>query len=58
MMTNPITDHFELKTPYYVFDLKALRERTALLKEKAQQKGVSLCYAIKEIGRASCRERV
>lgn len=47
MMTNPITDHFELKTPYYVFDLKALRERTAQLKEKAQQKGVSLCYAIK-----------
>lgn len=42
-----ITNNFKLKTPYYVFNLKALRERTLRLKEKAEQKGVSLCYAIK-----------
>lgn len=46
-MTDHITNNFEIKTPYYVFDIKALRDRTALLKEKADKKGVSLCYAIK-----------
>ena len=47
MMTDHVTNNFKLKTPYYVFDIGALRERTALLKEKARQKGVSLCYAVK-----------
>ncbi|MGN1171361.1 MAG: alanine racemase, partial [Lachnospiraceae bacterium] len=47
MMTDHVTNNFKLKTPYYVFDIRALRERTALLKEKAHQKGVSLCYAVK-----------
>lgn len=46
-MTDHITNNFNIKTPYYLFDIKALRERTALLREKARQKGVSLCYAVK-----------
>lgn len=47
MKIDQVTGNFEIKTPYYVFDIGALRSRTALLKEKADQKGISLCYAVK-----------
>lgn len=37
----------KLQTPYYVFDLNALKTRASLLHDKAAANGVSLCYAVK-----------
>lgn len=41
------TKDFSLKTPYYLFDIQMLRTRMEVLKDKADAKGVSLCYAVK-----------